>query len=62
MKLTKTEALKDFREMWTETVRQDPRWRSDSIAKREAFNNYIDALHKDALITNKQVATWTNPF
>lgn len=62
MKLTKTEVLKDFREMWAETVRQDPRWRGDSIAKREAFNNYIDALHKDALITNHQVANWTNPF
>ena len=62
MKLTKTEVLKDFREMWAEIVRQDPRWRGDSVAKREEFNNYIDALHKDALITNRQVATWTNPF
>lgn len=61
-KMTKAEALADFREIWDEVVANNPRARGDSIMKREAFNNYTDALCKDRRITPHQYETWSNPF
>ncbi len=60
--LTKAEALRDFREMWDDLLRREPRWRGDTIAKREEWNNYVDALQKDGRITQRQADTWDNPF
>lgn len=34
----------------------------DVYAQREYFNNYIDALCKEGLITEHQYDTWINPF
>lgn len=62
MKLTKKQVLADFREMWNEFLQSEPQWKGDSIAKREAFNNYTDSLCKDGLITDYQYHNWTNPF
>ena len=55
MKLTKQAALADFRAI-------DDSPRGDYIWRREAWNNYTDALCKDGLITVKQYETWANPF
>ena len=33
----------------------------DVPAVREAWNNFTDALHKDGLITDRQVNTWVSP-
>ena len=60
MKLTKAEVIAHCREVFN-----DPSWpyeRGDSIAKREYFNDYTDALCKDRMITEHQYNTWTNPF
>ena len=57
-KMTKTEAVKMFRELYK-------RWggrRADSIAKREEWNNWTDSLCKDGLITLKQYENWGQPF
>ena len=62
MKITKKEVVAQFRELWAETVANDPSWRGDSIAKREAFNNYVDALNKDRIVTDHQAYNWSNPF
>ena len=62
MKITKKEVVAQFRELWAETVANDPSWRGDSIAKREAFNNYVDALNKDRIVTDNQAYNWSNPF
>ena len=35
---------------------------NDSIADREAFNDYCDSLNKDGLLTDRQVNTMSNPF
>lgn len=61
-RLTKAEALTDFREMWADLLRREPRWRGDTVAKREDWNNYVDALQKDGRITQRQADTWSNPF
>ena len=36
--------------------------RGDRIAKREAFNDYVDMLNKDGLVTDYQAYNWSNPF
>lgn len=61
-KLTKREVLIDFNEMWAQAVRANPRLRGDVTWKREEWNNYVDRLQKDRLITQAQAETWTNPF
>lgn len=63
-KMTKAEALAEFREFVLPYVREtyEQDGRVDVIARREAWINYVDALYKDGRITDKQADTWTNPF
>tara|TARA_Y100001973_G_C5088916_1_gene276403 strand:- start:534 stop:722 length:189 start_codon:yes stop_codon:yes gene_type:complete len=62
MRITKKEVVAQFRELWADTVALEPHWRGDSIAKRCAFNDYVDALNKDGLVTDHQAYNWSNPF
>ena len=62
MSITKQEVVEQFRELWADVVANDPSWRGDSIAKREAFNDYVDGLNKDGLVTDNQAYNWSNPF
>ena len=62
MRTTKKEVVAQFRELWADLLASDPSWRGDSIAKREAFNNYVDALNKDRIVTDHQAYNWSNPF
>ena len=54
--------LADFRECWGNFVECNPHFRGDSIAKRTAFNDYVDGLNKDGLVTDYQAYNWSNPF
>ena len=54
--LTKAQALAEFRE----TV--GTAYNHDIVMKREAWLNFIDIIHNEGLITDKQVNTWSNPF
>ena len=56
--MTKAEALKHFREMLKDTKL----YTTDTIAKREMWNNWTDGLCKDGLITLKQYENWGQPF
>ena len=60
-KMTKAEALKQFREIYKQFPLTIGR-RSDAIAKREDWNNYTDQLCKDGRITLKQYENWGQPF
>ena len=60
--ITKAKALSTFRELWRDQVSHDRALRGDAVAKREAFNNFIDDLHRQRYITDHQVFNWTNPF
>ena len=62
LKTTKRQVLADFRLLWQEAVESTPSLRGDSIAKREEFNNYVDALNKDGIVTDSQAFNWSNPF
>ena len=62
MRITKKEVVAQFRELWADTVALEPPWRGDSIAKRCAFNDYVDMLNKDGMITDYQAYIWSNPF
>lgn len=62
MKTTKKQVLEQFKELWKEAVENDPTLKGDSIAKREAFNNYVDALNQDGLVSDDQAFNWSNPF
>ena len=62
MKMTKKQAVQQFRESWADFVANDSSWRGDSIAKRCAFNDYVDMLNKDGLVTDHQAYNWSNPF
>lgn len=55
MRMTKAEAIQEFRQV----VQIE---RGDTIARREAWNDYTDMLCKDRLITSYQYENWSNPF
>ena len=58
-KMTKAEALKEFREIYKTLPTA---LRGDAIAKREDWNNYTDGLCKDGRITLHQYENWGQPF
>jgi len=60
--ITKAKALSTFRELWRDQLSYHRELREDAVAKREAFNNFIDDLHRQRYITDHQVFNWTNPF
>ena len=47
---------------WSDFIKSNPNFRGDSIAKRCAFNDYVDSLNKDGLVTDYQAYNWSNPF
>jgi len=58
---TKAQALQQFRYNWKVSTK-GTKWAEDVIAKREAWNNFTDALCKEGYITDSQYDRWTNPF
>ena len=62
MRTTKRQALESFRDLWQDVLATNRNYRGDSIAKREEWNNYVDSLNKDRLVTDHQASTWSNPF
>tara|TARA_B100001093_G_C26066167_1_gene692559 strand:+ start:203 stop:379 length:177 start_codon:yes stop_codon:yes gene_type:complete len=56
---TKKEVLKTFKELHKKWLKEK---RFDYPAKREAWNNWTDALCKDGTITSWQYDNWTQPF
>ena len=36
--------------------------RGDKPATRENWNNFINSLHEDGVIEDRQVNTWANPY
>ena len=61
MRMTKKEVVASFREMLKDSP-TGTLLRGDRIAKREAFNNYVDMLNKNGLVTDYQAYNWSNPF
>ena len=58
---TKVQALQQFKYNWkVETLRT--KWNKDVIAKREAWNLFVDDLNKEGYISDRQAMTWDNPF
>ena len=60
-KMTKVEVVASFREMLKDSP-TGTLLKGDRIAKREAFNNYVDMLNKDGDVTDNQANNWSNPF
>ena len=60
--MTKQQVLSEFRELWRDSVSYDPALRGDHVAKREAFNDFVDLLNKQRLVSNDQAFNWSNPF
>ena len=56
------DSYKSFRELWRDFLVSNPNFRGDSIAKRTSFNDYVDGLNKDGLVTDYQAYNWSNPF
>jgi len=61
-KMTKSQALESFKNLWTELLIRHPNYLGDSVMKRTYFNDYVDMLNKDGMITDKQAFSWSNPF
>ena len=55
MKLTKKQVLQMFHDNYIGA-------RGDVVMRREAWNNFTDALCKSRQITLRQYETWTAPF
>ena len=62
MRMTKSEVVAQFRELWQDVVAHERSWRGDKVAKRCSFNDYVDSLNKDGLVTDHQAYNWSNPF
>lgn len=62
-KMNKAEAVQQFREEVLPAVKAtyEQDGKKDRIARREAWNNFTDALCKDGQITLSQYETWTHP-
>ena len=45
-RMTKKEAVASFRECWGNFLECNPHFRGDSIAKRTAFNDYVDGQQR----------------
>ena len=61
MRMTKVEVVASFREMLKDSP-TGTLLKGDRIAKREAFNDYVDMLNKDGMVTDHQAYNWSNPF
>lgn len=55
--MTKREALADFKANVLSSVPSN-----DKPAKGEAWCMYVDHLHREGKITDKQAQNWDNPF
>ena len=62
MRHTKSQVLDQFRYNWKCATIQDKSLKGDAIAKREAWNNFVDMLNKEGYVSNYQANNWTNPF
>lgn len=62
VRITKKQVLAEFSEIWRDIVAGNPSARGDAIAKREAFDNYVDSLNKQKIVSDHQAFTWSNPF
>lgn len=52
-----------FNDEWAHYIKfQCPEQKNDVVAKRQAFVDFIDTLHRDGEITDRQANSWTNPF
>jgi hypothetical protein len=58
-KLTKAQVMEIFKEEYAGFLVEN---RGDSIAKREAFNDFVDYLNKDGQVSDHQADTWSNPY
>ena len=62
MRLTKKQAVQQFRWDWSDFLKSNPSWRGDKVAKRCAFNDFVDALNKYGLVSDYQAYNWSNTF
>ena len=62
MRMTKKDVVQQIRWDWSDFLQSNPNFRGDSIAKRTSFNDYVDSLNKDGLVTDYQAYNWSNPF
>jgi hypothetical protein len=61
--MTKQEAIAIFKDEWNCFIKfQSPNSVDDICAKRQAFVQFIDQLHRDGEINDRQVNSWGNPF
>ena len=59
IKLTKKQVVQAFKMEYKEFLQK---YKNDSIAKRMAFHDFVDGLHKEGELTDNQANNWTNPF
>tara|TARA_R110001606_G_scaffold1135_8_gene4076 strand:- start:674 stop:862 length:189 start_codon:yes stop_codon:yes gene_type:complete len=59
--ITKAQALEQFRYNW-KCETKGTRTATDSIAKRESWGIFTDALCKEGYITMQKYESWNNPF
>jgi hypothetical protein len=60
--LTKQQVVSNFRDLWDDRLTYNPTLRGDRTAKRSAFNDYVDFLHKEHHVSDAQFNNWTNPY
>jgi len=61
-KITKVQALEQFRHNWNVLTKIQPKCKDDVVAKREEWNNFVDALNKEGWVSDNQAMNWSQPF
>ena len=52
-----------FNDEWAHYIKfRAPEYKNDIVAKRQGFVDFIDTLHRDGEITDRQANSWVNPF
>lgn len=61
---TKKQVLNSFQTYILPHIREtyERDGRVNTIARREAWNDYMDMMHEEGNITTKQYKTWMNPY
>ena len=56
----KSQVIDQFQYNWKVNVKSGGH--SDKVAKRTMWNEFVDYLHKDGMLTDYQAYNWVNPY
>ena len=63
MRMTKKDVVASFRKLERLSCKERIQTSEEIALQKElSFNDYVDSLNKDGLVTDYQAYNWSNPF